>query len=62
LRARRARGTLDAEGFATLKPLALAFAERLAAHAEKETLGLVPMLDQLLDEDADRELAFSYAA
>jgi len=36
--------------------------ERLIAHIQKETMALLPMLDDLLDEDTDRELAFAYAS
>jgi hypothetical protein len=32
------------------------------AHIQKETMALLPMLDDLLDDDSDRELAFAYAA
>ena len=36
--------------------------ERMVSHIDKETLALLPMVDDLLDEEADRELAFAYAA
>jgi hemerythrin-like domain-containing protein len=36
--------------------------ERLGAHIQKETMALLPLLDDLLDADVDRELAFAYAA
>jgi hypothetical protein len=36
--------------------------ERQVAHIQKETMALLPMLDDLLDEDTDRDLSFSYAA
>jgi hemerythrin-like domain-containing protein len=55
-------GTLDAEGCNGLRRLALEFVERLLAHADKEEMSLVPLLDDLLDEDADRELALGYAS
>ena len=45
-----------------LKPLGLEVAERLASHAQKEEMSLLPALDQLLDEGADHELACAYAA
>jgi iron-sulfur cluster repair protein YtfE (RIC family) len=47
---------------AGLKPLALELAERLASHVQKEEMALLPALEDLLDEDADRELALAYAA
>ncbi|HYQ99934.1 MAG TPA: hemerythrin domain-containing protein, partial [Casimicrobiaceae bacterium] len=36
--------------------------ERQVAHIQKETMALLPMLDDLLDEETDRALAFAYAA
>jgi hemerythrin-like domain-containing protein len=57
-----AAGTLDREGFEALKRGALELIERQVAHIQKETMALLPMLDDLLDADSDRELAFSYAA
>ena len=56
-----AAGTLDDNGWATLKRSALEMIERLVAHIQKETMGLLPLLDDLLDEGSDRELAFAYA-
>jgi hemerythrin-like domain-containing protein len=47
---------------AGIKPLALELAERLASHVHKEEMALLPALEDLLDEDADRELALAYAA
>ena len=35
--------------------------ERQVAHIQKESMALLPLLDDLLDEDDDRELAFAYA-
>jgi hemerythrin-like domain-containing protein len=57
-----AEGTLDDRGFAEMKQAALEMIERQVAHIQKETMALLPMLDDLLDDDADRELAFAYAA
>lgn len=56
-----AAGSLDAAGWNALKPLALELIERQVAHIQKETMALLPLLDDLLDEEADRELAFAYA-
>jgi hemerythrin-like domain-containing protein len=52
------RDPLDAR----IKALGLEVAERLASHAQKEELSLLPSLDQALDEETDRELASAYAA
>ena len=54
-------GTLDSEGWAALKRAVLEMVERLAAHIQKETIALLPMVDDLLDDDTDREIAFRYA-
>jgi len=56
-----APGTLDAAGWQALRRCALELAERLASHIQKETMALLPLVDDLLDEDTDRELAFAYA-
>jgi hemerythrin-like domain-containing protein len=57
-----AAGTLDGPGWDALKRGALEMVERQVAHIQKETMALLPLLDDLLDEDSDRELAFAYAA
>jgi len=57
-----AAGTLDDGGWNTLKVGALEMVERQVAHIQKETMALLPMLDDLLADDTDRELAFAYAA
>ena len=46
----------------TLKVQALEFCERLGSHAQKEDGALLPVLENLLDEDTDRELFGAYAA
>ena len=56
-----AAGTLDEPGWETLKRGALEMVERQVAHIQKETMGLLPLLDDLLDEDTDRDLALAYA-
>jgi len=56
-----AAGTPDAGSAATLQRLALELVERQVAHIQKETMALLPLLDDLLDDDTDRELAFAYA-
>lgn len=54
-------GALAPADAATLKRLVLEIVERQVAHIQKETMALLPLLDDLLDEDTDRELAFAYA-
>ena len=57
-----AAGTLDDAGWDALKRGALEMVERQVAHIQKETMALLPLLDDLLDDESDRELAFAYAA
>lgn len=54
-------GTLDGPGWDALKRGALEMVERQVAHIQKETMALLPLLDDLLDENTDRDLAFAYA-
>lgn len=56
-----AAGTLAAADAGTLRRLVLEIVERQVAHIQKETMALLPLLDELLDDHTDRELAFSYA-
>jgi len=56
-----AAGTLDAAGHDALKRGALEMVERQVAHIQKETMALLPLIEDLLDEEVDRELAFAYA-
>ena len=53
---------LPPQQWQTLKTLALEFSERLGSHAQKEDGALLPVLENLLDEDTDRELFGAYAA
>jgi hemerythrin-like domain-containing protein len=57
-----AAGTLDNAGYDAFKRGSVEMIERQVAHIQKETMALLPMLDDLLDEDTDRELAFAYAS
>ena len=57
-----ASGTLDGAGWDALKRGALELVERQVAHIQKEEMALLPLLDDLLDEETDRQLAFDYAA
>lgn len=57
-----AAGTIDDAGWQVFRRGAMEMVERQVAHIQKETMALLPLLEELLDEDADRELAFAYAA
>lgn len=60
--AERGAGALDAAALDRFRRLALELTERQVAHVQKESMALLPMLDDLLDDDADRELSFACAA
>jgi hemerythrin-like domain-containing protein len=62
LAAQAASGAIDEAGWATLRRSALELIERQVSHIQKETMALLPLLDDLLEEADDRELAFAYAA
>jgi hemerythrin-like domain-containing protein len=53
---------LDDSGWMALNRCVQELVERLEAHIQKETLALLPLLEDVIDEAADRELAFDYAA
>jgi hemerythrin-like domain-containing protein len=55
-------GELDPAAAARLRNTLIELIERQVAHIQKETMALLPMLDDLLDEETDRELAFAYSA
>lgn len=57
-----AAGALPAAERAAFRRLGIELVERMVAHIQKESMGLLPLLEDLLDEDTDRELAFAYAA
>ena len=57
-----AAGTLAAAQRGALQRLAHELVERQVAHIQKETMALLPMLDDLLDDETDRQLAFTYTA
>ena len=57
-----ADGSIDEAGWSALRRNAMEFVERQVAHIQKETMALLPLLADLLDEEADRELAFAYAS
>jgi hypothetical protein len=52
---------LDGPAWRSLKRLGLELCERLADHALKEEQAMLPALESLLSEDADRELFSAYA-
>jgi hemerythrin-like domain-containing protein len=56
-----AGGALAPAQHTVFKRLAFELIERMVAHIQKETMGLLPLLEDLLDEDTDRELALRYA-
>ena len=53
--------TIDPSALAALQRSVSELVERQVAHIQKETMALLPMLDDLLDEETDRALAFAYA-
>lgn len=57
--AERGPAALDAPGLDRFRRLAAELVERQVAHVQKETMALLPMLDDLLDDDADRALSFA---
>jgi len=57
-----AKGALPASQRPAFKRLALELVERMVAHIQKETMALLPLLEDLLDDETDRELAFAYSA
>ena len=57
-----ASSSLDAAGWDTLRQCVMELVERQVSHIQKEEMALLPMLDDLLDEETDRQLAFDYAA
>jgi hemerythrin-like domain-containing protein len=62
LAAQAAAGMIDEAGWSALRRNALELVERQVSHIQKETMALLPLLDDLLEEADDRELAFGYAA
>ncbi len=58
--ARRGPGAFDAQSWREFQPLAAEFIERLASHIHKEEMGMLPSLEEVLDEAADARLADAY--
>lgn len=57
-----AAGTLPAQDAGTLKRLVLEIVERQVAHIQKESMALLPVLDDMLDDETDRALSFALAS
>jgi hemerythrin-like domain-containing protein len=57
-----AAGTLDAAGWKALQAHAGALCEQLTSHIDKEDRALLPLMDELIDDDTDRDLALAYAS
>jgi hemerythrin-like domain-containing protein len=53
---------LDDPGWNALRTAALELVERQVSHIQKEEMALLPMLDDLLDDETDRRLAMDYAS
>jgi hemerythrin-like domain-containing protein len=56
-----ADGALDDAGWAALASGALELVERQVSHIQKEEMALLPLLEDLIDDDTDRQLALEYA-
>lgn len=57
-----AQGIVDEESWDRLRLGTLELIERQVAHIQKETMAVLPMLEDLLDPETDGELALEYAA
>jgi hemerythrin-like domain-containing protein len=53
---------LDDAGWQDLRAAALELVERQVSHIQKEEMALLPMLDDMLDDETDRRLALDYAS
>lgn len=58
------RGALAdaAPGWSTLRTTGLEYVERMQGHIQKEEMGLLPMIEDLVDAETDASLALAYAA
>ena len=60
--ARRAAQAAPSGGDRALfQRLTAEWVERMVAHIQKESMALLPLVDDLLDDETDRTLAFGYA-
>lgn len=57
-----ALGPLDDAPWSALRRLGQEIVERQVAHIQKESMALLPMLEDLLDANTDAELALAYSA
>jgi hemerythrin-like domain-containing protein len=57
-----AQGLVDEEAWDRLRLGTLELVERQVSHIQKETMAMLPLLDDLLDPETDGELALEYAA
>ncbi len=57
-----AAATLSDADFNVLRRGALEMVERQVSHIQKETMALLPLLDDLIDDAADGELGLAYAS
>lgn len=57
-----APAALDGAGLAALRRAAQELAERLRSHIDKETMALLPVCNDVFDDDTDQRLAFGYAS
>ncbi len=57
-----AAGALAEADAGAFKRGVMEIVERQVAHIQKETMALLPLLDDLLDDDTDRELGMAYAS
>jgi len=56
-----AGGRIDEESWDRLRMVTLELVERQVSHIQKETMAVLPMLEDVLDPDSDAELALGYA-
>jgi hemerythrin-like domain-containing protein len=57
-----AASALDEAGWTALVRDAFELTERQVSHIQKEEMALLPMLEDLLDDETDRRLAIEYAS
>ena len=53
--------TLDDETWSELRRLGIELIERLVSHIQKEEMGLLPMIETLIDDEQDADLSNNYA-
>ena len=55
------RNGFTSDGWTGFRQLLGEFIQRLSSHIQKEEMGMLPALDDILDQDTDGELAIGYA-